>query len=182
MEVNEWKKIIELERKQKNEFFKMHPQSPLSFEIRQKFEGLSYYPLDPDYRFELELYEHENKEVLKIEDTQGNQREFLRWGEFRCKINDKECTVQVYKNDPQEERLFIPFRDQTSGKKTYGAGRYIDLDVETQQTSEGKWILDFNQAYNPWCAYSELYACPYVPNDNWLNVSIKAGEKNFNKE
>lgn len=182
MEVSEWKKIIELERKQKDEFFKMHPQSPLSVEIRQKFEGLSYYSPDPDYLFELEPHEHKDKKVLKIEDTQGNQREFLRWGEFRCTINGKECILQAYKNDPYEDRLFIPFRDQTSGKETYEAGRYLDLEAGKQQTSEGKWMLDFNQAYNPWCAYSEFYACPYVTNENWLKVNIKAGEKNFHKE
>ena len=78
----------------------------------------------------------------------------IGWGEFRFRIGDSECTLQAYKSDPYEERLFIPFKDATSGKETYGAGRY--LDYQGERTPEGKWILDLNRAYNPWCAYREL--------------------------
>jgi uncharacterized protein (DUF1684 family) len=106
-------------------------------------------------------------------------REFFRWGEFRFKIGDKDCTLQVYKSDPQEDRLFISFWDATSGKETYGAGRYLDLETGKHQTSEGKWILDFNRAYNPWCAYSKDYVCPFVPPENWLDVEVRAGEKAY---
>jgi uncharacterized protein (DUF1684 family) len=179
MEVSEWKRRIELERENKNNFFGMHSQSPIPPEDRQKFRGLEYYPPDPGYRFEIELSEHKEKGVLKIEDTQGNEREFLKWGEFRFKIGDTDCKLQVYKSEPTEERLFVPFRDATSGKETYGAGRYLDLEPGKHYTTEGKWILDFNEAYNPWCAYSKDYACPFVPPENWLKVPIKAGEKNY---
>jgi uncharacterized protein (DUF1684 family) len=179
MEISEWKEMIQNEREQKDIFFSSHYQSPIPFEDRQQFKGLDYYPPDPDYRFELDLHEHEEKKVLKIEDTQGNEREFLRWGEFRFKIAGKACMLQAYKSDAQEERLFIPFRDETSGKETYGAGRYLDLDHEAHYTHEGKWILDFNKAYNPWCAYSDSYACPFVDPENWLNVAVRAGEKNY---
>jgi len=103
----------------------------------------------------------------------------LRWGEFRFKIGDKACTLQAYKSDPNEERLFVPFRDETSGKETYGAGRYLDLDDEHHCTTDGKWILDFNCAYNPWCAYSDAYACPFVDPENWLKVAVRAGEKKY---
>lgn len=177
MEISEWKERISLDRKGKDQFFKLHPQSPLTFDERQKFKGLDYYSPDPDFMFELELYEHEKKKLMKIEDTQGNERDFLRWGEFRFKIGGKEYKLQAYKSDPDEERLFIPFRDETSGKETYGGGRYLDLDNEHHYTLQGKWTLDFNMAYNPWCAYSQDYACPFVPPENWLNVSVRAGEK-----
>ncbi len=179
MEISEWKAKIEQERKQKDMFLASHYQSPISFEDRQQFTGLDYYPPDPDYCFELELHEHEEKKILKIEDTQGNQRDFLRWGEFRFKIGDKECTLQAYKNDAHEERLFVPFKDETSAKETYGAGRYLDLDYEAHHTADGKWILDLNNAYNPWCAYSDAYACPFVDPENWLKVAVSAGEKNY---
>ncbi|GAH31137.1 unnamed protein product [marine sediment metagenome] len=181
MEVSEWKRRIELERENKNNFFGMHFQSPILPEDRQKFRGLGYYPPNPDYRFEIELHEHKEKGVLKIEDTQGNAREFLRWGEFRFKIGDTDCKLQAYKSEPTEERLFVPFRDATSGKETYGAGRYLDLEPGKHYTTGGKWILDFNEAYNPWCVYSENYACPFVPSENWLKVLIRAGEKNYLK-
>ncbi|MGC9363535.1 MAG: DUF1684 domain-containing protein [Fidelibacterota bacterium] len=175
-----WKKQILEEREQKDEFFRMHPQSPLSFEDRRKFNGLQYYSPDPAYRFELPLFEHTQKSVLIIEDTQGNEREFLRWGEFRFSVDNIECVLQAYKSSPQEKRLFIPFRDETSGKETYGAGRYLDLEEDLHTTNRReKWILDFNRAYNPWCAYSDQYACPFVDSENWLKVAIRAGEKNF---
>ena len=179
MYIEEWKKEIKEERKQKDEFFKIGYQSPISHEDRINFNGLDYYDPDPDLRFELELHEHEQKKILKIEDTKDNEREFLRWGEFRFKIGDKECTLQAYKSSPQEKRLFIPFRDETSGKETYGAGRYIDLNNEEHYTADGEWNLDFNNAYNPWCAYSEDYACPFTPPENWLKVPVYAGEKDY---
>ena len=180
MEVTKWKKRLELEREDKNIFFGQHFQSPISVEERKKFKGLDYYPPDPKYRFELDLQEHKEKEKIKVQDTQGNEREFLRWGEFRFKIDDGDCVLQAYKSDPGEERLFVPFRDATSDKETYGAGRYIDLEPE-ENYAGGKWILDFNKAYNPWCAYSKYYACPFVPPENWLKVPLRAGEKNYKK-
>ncbi|MCD6384838.1 DUF1684 domain-containing protein [Candidatus Sumerlaeota bacterium] len=179
MDVQEWKDAIETERRQKDLFFKGGYQSPIPFEERADFKGLNYYPPEIKYRFELELAEHPQKEIIKIEDTKGNIREFIRWGEFRFNIDGVDCTLQAYKSDKLEERLFVPFRDLTSGKETYGAGRYLDLEPERDLTPEGKWILDFNKAYNPWCAYSKDYACPFTPPENWLNVYIRAGEKNY---
>ncbi len=179
MEKSVWEKGIESSRQQKDEFFKMHFQSPLPPEQRQEFKGLDYYSPDRKYRFELELHEHKVKERLKIKDTQGNERDFFRWGEFRFKIGDKDCKLHAYKSLPGEERLFVPFRDASSGKETYGAGRYLDFEVGKSQTPEGKWIVDFNEAYNPWCAYNKNYACPFTPPENWLEVEMPAGEKNY---
>ena len=155
----------------------IHPNSPVPLEERDGFEGLIYYPPNPEYRFELELHEHDEKTPVTMAYTSGEEKEFLRWGEFRFEIEGKEHVLQAYKSDAGEDRLFVPFRDATSGKETYGAGRYIDLQPETHTTAEGKWILDFNRAYNPWCAYSEKYTCPFVPPENWLEVPILAGEK-----
>lgn len=179
MKISNWKERLEGEREQKDIFLAIHPQSPVPFEEREEFEGLSYYPPDSDYRFELKLHEHPKKKRIKMSYTRGEEREFLRWGEFRFKIGGKEQALQAYKDNPEEERLFIPFRDATSGKGTYGAGRYLDLEPERNRTADGKWILDFNKAYNPWCAYSEKYTCPFVPPENWLEVPIRAGEKAY---
>ncbi len=176
----EWKAEIEKSRKEKDDFFGSgHPHSPIPLTERQKFKGLDYYPPRPAYRFELELYEHKDKDVIEVEATKGEMRELIRWGEFRFKIDEKPCTLQAYKSAPGEPRLFIPFRDATSGKETYGAGRYIDLEPTKHRTNDGKWILDFNVAYNPWCAYSDAYTCPLVPAENWLKAPVRAGEKNY---
>jgi len=179
VDVSEWKDMIEMERQEKDEFFKLHLQSPIPFEDRSDFEGLSYYPPDVNYRFEVPLHEHADKEIVEVQDTGGNVQHLIRWGEFRFTIADTECKLQAYRSEPREERLFIPFRDATSGKETYGAGRYLDLESEEHLTSEGNWILDFNKAYNPWCAYSENYVCSFVPPENWLKVPVRAGEKRY---
>jgi uncharacterized protein (DUF1684 family) len=180
METSEWKAEIEKGRKIKDRFFRSgYAGSPVPSEDRARFKGLDYFPPDPAYRFELELHEHEEKRLVKMAYTKGREQDFLRWGEFRFKVGDKEQQIQAYKSDPAEERLFILFRDATSGKETYGAGRYLDLEPGRHQTAEGKWILDFNEAYNPWCVYSEDYTCPLVPPENWLEVPIYAGEKNY---
>ncbi len=179
MDISEWMEGYRQEREQKDMFFKEHPQSPIPVYEKKVFKGLDYYPPDPASRFELELYEHGDKQIIKIEDTGGNVRDMMRWGEFRFKIDDVECRLQAYKSDPDEERFFIPFKDATSGKETYGGGRYLDLDYYEDRTPEGKWILDLNKAYNPWCAYSVNFVCPFVPPDNWLAVPVYAGEKNY---
>ncbi|MBN2089458.1 DUF1684 domain-containing protein [candidate division KSB1 bacterium] len=178
-DIEKWKKALQEERNQKDIFFRYHPQSPIPLKQREQFKGLEYYPPDPEFRFEIPINTHTEKQVLKINDTQGSEREFLRWGEFRFKMSNELCTLQAYKHNAHEDRLFVPFRDKTSGHETYGAGRYLDLDPELNRTADEMWILDFNNAYNPWCAYSNAYACPFVAPENWLKVAIRVGEKNY---
>jgi len=180
--ITEWINKTEAERKQKDEFFALHPQSPIPMQSRADFEGLDYFPPDPGYYFELEIHPHENKQIVGVQDTAGNTQEMVRWGEFRFTIEGEEYKLQAYQSNPSEARLFIPFRDATSGEETYGAGRYLDLEPERHLTADGKWIVDFNKAYNPWCAYSENYVCPFVPPENWLQVPIRAGEKKYPPE
>jgi uncharacterized protein (DUF1684 family) len=179
MRLSEWKADLERARESKDAFFAEHWQSPIHPQDRSRFKGLQYYPPDPSYRFELELQEHPEKQVVRMAYTKGNEQDFLQWGEFRFKIGEKEQALQAYKSSSEEGTLFVPFKDATSGRETYGAGRYIDLDPDRDWSPDGKWILDFNQAYNPWCVYSEAYTCPFVPGENWLEVPILAGEKNY---
>ena len=179
MEISEWKASLERARANKDAFFTQQWQSPIPPQDHSEFKGLEYYPPDPSYRFELDLHEHPEKQVTRMTYTKGNEQDFLRWGEFRFKIDAKELSLQAYKHNREEEMLFVPFRDATSGKETYGAGRYLDHEPDRDCTQEGKWILDFNKAYNPWCAYSAAYTCPFVPTENWLEVPIQAGEKNY---
>ena len=179
MDASEWNERVRAEREQKDTFFALHPQSPIPVEARSHFEGLAYFPPDPGYRFEFPLHEHKDTEVITVEDTAGNMREMVRWGEFRFTVGGKQCKLQAYRMDVSEERLFIPFRDTTSGQETYGAGRYLDLEGDQYFAGEGKWLLDFNRAYNPWCAYSQDYVCPFVPPENWLEVPIRAGERSY---
>lgn len=91
-------------------------------------------------------------------------------------MDGEAVSLTAYKSDMDEERLWVPFRDETNGAETYGAGRYLDLDAD-DRTDDSNWILDFNRAYSPFCAYNNAYECPLVPMENGLNVRIEAGEK-----
>jgi len=179
MSLTDWKANVERARETKDAFFAQHWQSLIPPQDRPQFKGLEYYPIDPSYRFELKLHEHAEQQVVRMTYTKGNEQDFIRWGEFRFKIAGKEQTLQAYKRSREEEMLFVPFKDVTSGKETYGAGRYLDLEPGRDRTREGKWILDFNQAYSPLCAYSEAYTCPFVPVENWLKVPLYTGEKDY---
>jgi len=179
MDKKRWTEQLQEGRKLKDLFFVSAPRSPLPPEERRAFQGLAYWPPDPECRFELEFDEHQDKEVMRVADTGGQERNLWRWGEFRFRLEGQQCALQAYKSDPAEGRLFVPFRDATSGNESYGAGRYLDLEPERHMTEEGRWVLDLNDAYNPWCAYSEHYACPFVPPENWLTAGVRAGEKRY---
>jgi hypothetical protein len=176
-----WREDLQRHREEKDRYLGEHPHSPIPPDERGGFEGLEYFPPDADYRFELPLHEHEDKEAITISTTTEGEREYLDWGEFRFEIDGEEYTLQAFKSDPEEDRLWVPFRDETSGEETYGAGRYLDLEPE-DRTEEGTWTLDFNRAYNPFCAYSDAYECPLVPMENWLDVRVEAGEKTYHSE
>lgn len=177
MNKEDWEKQLQVSREQKDSFMSDHPQSPVPPEERKDFEGLEYFPPNWDYRFVLDLIEHEKKSKINMPDTSGNYQEFIRWGVFGFSLKGKKCELHAYKSKPNDKRLFIPFQDKTSGNQTYSSGRYLDLEEEEDKISNGKWILDLNEAYNPFCAYSEAYICPLVPPENRLEVEVKAGEK-----
>lgn len=174
-----WKKQIERLREEKDRFFGEHPHSPIPPDEREDFDGLEYYPPDPNYRFELDLEEDEHRDTITVETTTEGEQEYIRWGRFTFAVDDTECVLHAYKGDPDEDRLWVPFRDATNGEETYGAGRYLDLEADEDRTADGTWILDFNAAYSPFCAYSEEYECPLIPMENWLDVRIEAGEKTY---
>jgi hypothetical protein len=175
----DWRDALRHDREQKDEYFGTNPHSPIPREERDEFDGLSYYPVDGAYRFELPLHEHGEKRTVTVGTSTGGEQEYLEWGEFRFEVGGEDVSLQAYRSDPDDERLWVPFRDATSGEATYGAGRYLDLEPETHRTDEGDWILDFNEAYNPTCAYSDQYECPLPPTENWLAVPIEAGEKAY---
>jgi uncharacterized protein (DUF1684 family) len=142
------------------------------------FEGPRYYP--PDERWLIEARLDRNApgtgKRVQLQTSTGDVRDFDIHGTLLFEVEGKEQRLTAFTMVPQHpdhDELFVPFRDATSGKETYGAGRYLDI-----QRHEGNdYILDFNRAYNPLCAYSRRYNCPYPPPQNYLKVPIKAGEK-----
>ena len=160
-------------RAQKDEFFATG-NSPL--EPGASFEGLTYFPESNALRFKVPLEPSTGGE-LAVGTSDDQTRIYQRAGIVRFQINgtDTQLTLLHHIGD---DGYFVPFRDATSGTETYGAGRYLDLDLEV----DGMVSLDFNLAYNPYCAYSEAYSCPLPPQENWLTVPIEAGEKTYTAE
>jgi uncharacterized protein (DUF1684 family) len=161
---------LERFRTQKDEFFATHPQSPLTPEQRDEFDGLKYFPEEPKLRFELSIEEFDVKENVQIITSTGDLREYERFGKVHFNVDGEDAELTIYST---EHGFFVPFVDSQAGIETYGAGRYLDPEM----LPNGKLELDFNLAYNPYCAYNEMYSCPLPPAENRLSVAIKAGEK-----
>jgi len=174
-------KDIETMRREKDFFFKEEHESPIPHGLRDKFSGLAYFPVDPKDRIRSQLVRDPNPQRVVLATSKGIPRDMIRVGAFEFEIDGTKQRLSAYKAVPQpghqhEDRsLFVPFRDATSGKETYGAARYLDIEEHPEE----QYILDFNVAYNPYCAYSDDYVCPFPPRENWLTVPIRAGEKNF---
>jgi hypothetical protein len=181
-QLDEWREQVEAERENKRQYFRESRHSPLPPGMRgEQFPGLDYFEPDPAYRFVLPLFEHDEKEEITVETTADGEQQYLRWGEFRFDLDGETYTLQAYRPDRETDRLWVPFRDQTNDEETYGAGRYLDLEFDHHLTDDG-WVLDFNAAYNPTCAYNYAYECPMIPVDNWLDARIEAGERDFPAE
>lgn len=159
-------------RANKDEFFEFDPHSPLTSEQKHSFKGLNYFPIDEDMVFELEIKKFEDQKKIQMQTSTGDLRTFVRYGQVHFNVGGEGAFLTLYSN---ENGFFIPFVDAQAGKETYGAGRYLDPELN----DDGKLILDFNLAYNPYCAYNELYSCPIPPAENRLSVAIKAGERNY---
>ncbi len=165
------KELLE-QRRAKDEFFASHHHSPLSHELRHGFEGLDYFVPDSSLVFEVMPEPADGGEVT-IQTSDGRERIYRRAGTARFSVDGSQVELTLY--DTGHAGYFVPFRDETSGKTTYGAGRYLDIEPN----DNGTVTIDFNQAYNPFCAYNEAYSCPLPPVQNWLRVPIEAGEKDF---
>ncbi len=169
-----YKKQIEIDRANKDRYFKTSHHSPIPHELRDDFFSLEYYSIAENYRFELTLNSYESPEIIEMEESTGSVSNYLRIGYLEFKINEEEVEIHVYQSTDNPDIYFVPFRDKTSGEDSYGAGRYLYPEKKGDI-----FVLDFNLAMSPYCAYSENYACPLPPYENWLKVRIEAGEKNF---
>lgn len=142
----------------------------------KEYKGIAYFPVDFDYRFILPLTPNDSPDTTIIVSTRGSQRRAVRVGWFDFAVKGEPCrleAVRLLEPGVGENDVSIFFRDATSGKETYGVGRYVD----PQPLPDGRFLLDFNVAYNPACAYSEHYNCPIPQAANTLAVEIRAGEK-----
>jgi uncharacterized protein len=162
-------------RKAKDDFFKTSPQSPLTQEQKKDFAGLRYFPENAALRFELPLEHYADPEHITMQTNTGATQEYLKVGQVRFQVNGEDAALQVYESTNNPGSYFVPFVDATAPAESYGAGRYL----EPEEIHDGELVVDFNLAYNPYCAYNDHWSCPFPPPENRLKVRIEAGEKNF---
>ena len=166
---------LERFRANKDKFFAEHENSPLTPEQRERFSNLEYFPENESLRFEAELdTDGVSTEAVTLGTTTGEPKEFVPAGRAHFEIEGEPVSFMVYK-EPGRGRYFLPFRDGTAGEETYPVGRYLD----PQSKPDGKLVIDFNMAYNPYCAYNDNFTCPIPPFENVTKVPIRAGEKNY---
>ncbi|MCE1254199.1 MAG: DUF1684 domain-containing protein [Anaerolineae bacterium] len=159
-------------RKSKDSFFKNSSDSPLTDAQKRDFKGLFYFPENPQLHFEINIEELPEKQEIKMQTSSGDVQRYRRFGLLHFTVDGQAAVLTVYAS---EDGFFLPFADGLAGTETYGAGRYL----EPQQLKNGKFLLDFNLAYNPYCAYNDLWSCPLTPAENHLKIPIRAGEKIF---
>lgn len=155
--------------------------SPLMEEDLKSFKTLDFYPINGKYFVNARFEKAENEKVFEMKTTGTRTPKYVKFGTIYFTIDGAEMQLNVYRNielskqKKYKDHLFLPFSDLTCGKESYIGGRYIDLKIPKGNTI----AIDFNQAYNPYCAYNHKYSCPIVPLENDLKIEIKAGVKTF---
>jgi uncharacterized protein len=171
-------------RAAKDKKFKEDDKSPLTGEQQKSFKGLNYYPIDTKWKIDCEFKKIKNQVPFKMTFSDGKDRMYVKYGVLYFKVDGEEYQLTAYMdfNMPKrhkkrfEDYLFIPFKDLTNGEETFGGGRYI----EWHKPDHGhKGFIDFNLAFNPVCVYNPKTRCPIPPDENFINVKILAGEKDF---
>ncbi len=161
-------------RSEKDHVFAHDPRSPLSPAQRRTFDGLAYYPENPALVITAKVERSADAKTVRILTTKGREQVYHAYGVVEFSLEGRPARLTLYASDGSPS-LFVPFRDATSRDETYGGGRYLEVDPH----GDDEVILDFNYAYNPYCAYSSQWECPVPPAENWLSLPIRAGEKRF---
>jgi uncharacterized protein (DUF1684 family) len=173
-----YREEIKKERIEKDMYMRSGDDSPFA-ESPDAFSALKYFEPDMKYRIVAELTEIENKNPVTLATSDGKEQRYIEYAyaEFDFGgFHNKLVILETMSVGPVKGKLFLAFGDETSARETYGAGRYLDVaKVPGAQTI----LLDFNKAYNPYCAYSEKFSCPLPPRENLLQIPVNAGEKSY---
>ena len=160
-------------RLRKDEYFKTNEHSPLTEGQKSGFEHLNYFPENPDLNLVVDLDTSGEGvgEEITVGTMDGEAKQYVRMGRFTVTVDGEDATLTVFQ-DVKSGKFFLPFRDATAGNETYSVGRYVDPKARP----DGKLNVDFNMAYNPYCAYNTGWSCAIPPFENRINVALKAGE------
>jgi len=169
---------IEQEREEKDRDMRIAEDSPFAPDSVE-YKGLNYFPVDRDYKIKAKLEMITNKKIVTLVTSDEGEKQYLEFAYAIFDLHDKTNRLLILETVGGEfdGMLFLAFGDATSAGETYGAGRYVELE----RGGENSIAIDFNQAYNPYCAYTDGYSCPFPPRENLLEVPIRAGEKNYDE-
>lgn len=158
-------------------------QSPIKVENKKKFKGLTFFPIDEKYQVEANFTKIKDGKELEFQTSSGKIKRYVQYGKITFVLGGKTNELTIFQKSPIDpnhpNHLFLPFNDQTNGVSSYGGGRYIDLSTDE---INDKVLIDFNKAYNPYCAYEEGYSCPIPPSENRLTIGIEAGVSYLQEE
>ena len=169
-----------------NASYKDASKSPLKKKDLKKFKGLDFFTVDSTFIVTAKLVKTENAPTFEMATTTDRKPLYKEYGILTFTLKGKDCKLTIYQSqdDLRDEKykdyLFLPFTDDTSGNESYGGGRYMDV-MTTDEKPNGTIVLNFNNTYNPYCAYNDKYSCPLTPRKNHLDVEVKAGVKVFKK-
>lgn len=166
-------------REQHNIYMKTNPNSPFNYKGKVEFHPLNYFEPDMRYIYNSKLYQYDTKDTVVVFGTKGEEREFVRYGYFNIEHENEVYKLNVYQGYEEEIGVYysVWFTDETTNDETYGVGRY--LNVRIVNDPENTYTIDFNAAYNPYCAYSKEYSCAIPRKEDHIGFAIKAGEKKF---
>jgi len=165
-----WRSQFEQSKAQWNTLF-TGDDSPLPEDRRASFPGQPWYPYSPSWRFVGDLVRLDPPRGIDVPDTKGKTQVYYDYGRYPLRVGSTIDTLHVLRPGDHPEQYFVAFRDSTTGVETYGGGRYAHLD----SLDEHRFVLDFNQAYNPYCAYDTVWMCPLPPRENTLPFAVRAG-------
>lgn len=164
-------------QKELKELYENPSTTPLKEDEKDNFKGIQFFPINDAFVFKAKFSTVENPQTLPFPTSAKKIKHYKEYGKIAFQLDGKNLELTLYQSDPihegYENSLFLPFTDETNGDTSYGGGRYLDLEISDIQ--KGDMLLDFNKAYNPYCAYSKHYNCPIPPANNYLEVEIKAG-------
>jgi hypothetical protein len=175
-----------------NTSYKSAEESPLEESERKKFKTLPFFKIDENSKVEADFVRTTDGQPFEMQTTTDRKPIYQKFGEVSFELNGKRHTLNVYQSQDLKQKeeyknyLFLPFTDLSNGQESYYGGRYIDLQLPKKETTEGQEItkitIDFNKAYNPYCAYNKKYSCPIPPKENHLEVKVLAGVSYENHE
>jgi uncharacterized protein len=175
----EYIKSIENTRVETDVHMKDDPNSPFNYKGKVDFHGLNYFDANPEFVFESKIIEYEDKKDISIFGTKGEERSATRFGFLPFNKDGNDYKVNLYENIGKDSSVYysIWFTDKTTNNETYGVGRYLSFELDPNK--DHIYTIDFNLAFNPYCAYSADYSCAIPSKEDYIDLAISAGEKKY---